>query len=540
MQQSPSRKRRASAADQVLAAAAGKNSWKTWAGRAHGNDDFELMDVVRGASRCLQKRFLWKIPPAGTACPICFCVPERSDEWFLASSCGHATCKDCLRSYAAVCVKDPEYDDDFLKCGVCKLALRQNDAIVALAHDADLLRAFDNRIRDRVLRALPSFRHCPKCGNRDTENNGTSTPSSLAGGGFVTPECLMPQYEARENAAEQVLSQARHFLFATLALYVAYVLVYIEWYSGPVELVDLFNLIPVPICVLWKVGRWIARWTAQMARQAISQPIQVECPCCADSFLLNTESEFSSPAGLADKETEKWIGNNTRPCPSCSVPISKDSGCNHMRCTHCRAQFCWACMQVRTTCAAYGCHYGAPFGEATPGRQNNLNHNLLLFGGDVTIMERISELETISNNISNTMRKDIGVVVALSAFVICRKAWLVKMLSGGLMSLFVVAFNGNAIMMLVSFWMSVSVILDLRRRPRRGANPHQVRAGGAGNAVLDAFLRYRHGAVPEANAFNGDGANIDRSQFHRMPVNQLRRVEEELVAQAIARSRVEQ
>ena len=28
----------------------------------------------------------------------------------------------------------------------------------------------------------------------------------------------------------------------------------------------------------------------------------------------------------------QWIINNTKPCPSCSSPIQKNEGCNHMTC----------------------------------------------------------------------------------------------------------------------------------------------------------------------------------------------------------------
>lgn len=32
-------------------------------------------------------------------------------------------------------------------------------------------------------------------------------------------------------------------------------------------------------------------------------------------------------------------------CPSCCIPIEKAGGCSHMRCTKCRADFCWTCGQ---------------------------------------------------------------------------------------------------------------------------------------------------------------------------------------------------
>lgn len=39
----------------------------------------------------------------------------------------------------------------------------------------------------------------------------------------------------------------------------------------------------------------------------------------------------------------QWINLNTKKCPKCSNPIEKNGGCNHMRCTKCSTDFCWAC-----------------------------------------------------------------------------------------------------------------------------------------------------------------------------------------------------
>lgn len=41
---------------------------------------------------------------------------------------------------------------------------------------------------------------------------------------------------------------------------------------------------------------------------------------------------------------KKWILNHARPCPKCKVPIEKMQGCNHMKCTSCQYEFCWACL----------------------------------------------------------------------------------------------------------------------------------------------------------------------------------------------------
>ena len=93
----------------------------------------------------------------------------------------------------------------------------------------------------------------------------------------------------------------------------------------------------------------------------MTAPTPVECPECDKQFPLPTESQL-----LNDHETQDWLSKNTRPCPSCSVPITKSGGCNHMQCTKCRASFCWACMRLRTNCRAYNCQHGAPYRNAVP------------------------------------------------------------------------------------------------------------------------------------------------------------------------------
>lgn len=39
-----------------------------------------------------------------------------------------------------------------------------------------------------------------------------------------------------------------------------------------------------------------------------------------------------------------------------------------MKCFHCRVDFCWACMRLRTNCKAWQCNNGAPFRNAIPAR----------------------------------------------------------------------------------------------------------------------------------------------------------------------------
>lgn len=51
-----------------------------------------------------------------------------------------------------------------------------------------------------------------------------------------------------------------------------------------------------------------------------------------------------------DEETEMaanclWLVTNSKPCPNCKSPIQKNEGCNHMKCSKCKHDFCWVCLE---------------------------------------------------------------------------------------------------------------------------------------------------------------------------------------------------
>jgi hypothetical protein len=343
--------RKGNGADSVVAATAGLDNWKTWAGRNRGTEEFELLDLFRGAKRSFHHRFLATSPPKGATCPVCFCEPEPQ-EWHVTFSCAHAVCLDCLKAYASNQVRDQEQQGP-LKCPVCPQVLRRRDAIAALGSDKELVRQWDLKIRDQLLRALPSYRSCPKCSHNSDGGGG--------GGGFVTPDCLASYYQEHRETATRIL---HGIWIAHLLLLLVYVGIAISIVQSPsrsrlVKMVKLFFML-APIYVSGESLRTSQAWVAQWARQGFLRPIVVECPCCDEPFILPAEPKQSH-----DEETSRWIDANTRPCPACFVPIDKNGGCNHMRCCHCHSSFCWACMQLGTECASYACRNGAPY-DAVP------------------------------------------------------------------------------------------------------------------------------------------------------------------------------
>jgi hypothetical protein len=382
------------AAETVIAATAGRDNWQTWAGRNHGTEGFQYLDVFHGIKRTISNSLGTKVPKSGTPCPICFCDPEESSTSWHVTWCGHAVCVDCLGQYATNQVGDREQHGP-LKCPVCLKTLRKQDAIVAMmagnhnAKNEDLIKQWDAKMRDQLLRAIPSFRSCPKCGGGGgggSSNSGSGSNTATAtssegegsnhdalgddsgggdgvhnngvGGGFVTPECLGPQHQERREQAVQILL-TRNYAYAAIVLVYLVLVGTIALTESPSAKLDLWSML-LPIYFFAKIGMALNFLLATRAREALFRSISVECPCCDETFVLPTESKQ-----LQDEETSRWVNTNTRQCPSCSVPISKTGGCNHIRCSHCGVTFCWACMRLRTACQAYRCKNGAPYRNAS-------------------------------------------------------------------------------------------------------------------------------------------------------------------------------
>lgn len=73
-------------------------------------------------------------------------------------------------------------------------------------------------------------------------------------------------------------------------------------------------------CVQWQ------RWHRKIAEV---KPEELKASC--------SESE--------DAANCLWLVTNSKPCPNCKSPIQKNEGCNHMKCSKCKFDFCWVCQE---------------------------------------------------------------------------------------------------------------------------------------------------------------------------------------------------
>ncbi|GIY37431.1 ATP-dependent RNA helicase DEAH12, chloroplastic [Caerostris extrusa] len=82
------------------------------------------------------------------------------------------------------------------------------------------------------------------------------------------------------------------------------------------------------------------------------------CPLCSNSICTQCQEFYHYGMscnlnklckGDSDYSLKMWLQadpNNHKSCPSCSAPIEKNGGCNHMTCWKCKCDMCWLCLQV--------------------------------------------------------------------------------------------------------------------------------------------------------------------------------------------------
>ncbi|KAI9284228.1 hypothetical protein BC943DRAFT_326630 [Umbelopsis sp. AD052] len=75
---------------------------------------------------------------------------------------------------------------------------------------------------------------------------------------------------------------------------------------------------------------------------------------CRENLQFNLSISETSD----ELDTIKWKFENSRCCPSCSIMIHRDEGCNKVDCSLCGYRFCWACLSAWSEkCGFYQCGY---------------------------------------------------------------------------------------------------------------------------------------------------------------------------------------
>ena len=85
----------------------------------------------------------------------------------------------------------------------------------------------------------------------------------------------------------------------------------------------------------------------------LSSDLRVVCIHCRRTTCFNhrvrwhqgrTCAQFERQIATVDPASGRYINRHTKTCPGCSSRIERASGCPHMTCTRCEAEFCWICL----------------------------------------------------------------------------------------------------------------------------------------------------------------------------------------------------
>jgi len=70
------------------------------------------------------------------------------------------------------------------------------------------------------------------------------------------------------------------------------------------------------------------------------------CFACGEQYHPDKKCGWNGPNPI-DEEFLRYLEaeNGIKRCPLCGVHIEKDKGCNTVRCTNCKHEFCWLCLR---------------------------------------------------------------------------------------------------------------------------------------------------------------------------------------------------
>jgi LSD1 subclass zinc finger protein len=100
---------------------------------------------------------------------------------------------------------------------------------------------------------------------------------------------------------------------------------------------------------------------AALNLQGSEQSPNMHCAACTKPFCFHHETQHGKRPcrGLTNEggssclgalSSSFWKRCFTKKCPCCRVPIEKNGGCDHIRCTFCHADFCWFCKKSDSEC----------------------------------------------------------------------------------------------------------------------------------------------------------------------------------------------
>ncbi|XP_028393114.1 ankyrin repeat and IBR domain-containing protein 1-like [Dendronephthya gigantea] len=227
-------------------------------------------------------------PNAKCECTIC-CESFDVEIFSVFVPCGHKFCTPCWKSYLSLKIIDGDISN--IKCPSFKCTCLVPVDVIESVVPKDVAKKYGRFDIKAFVDANPNLKWCP------------------------FPQC--------DNAVQLPNHQSREYVVGAGAVSETAPLVvdcgnehYFCWYC-------MEQSHEPSTCEGWK--RWLDA-IKEILPKLPKQDIK-ECP--------ETERVANS----------LWLITNSKPCPKCSSPIQKNEGCNHIKCTKCKHEFCWVCLE---------------------------------------------------------------------------------------------------------------------------------------------------------------------------------------------------
>ncbi|RKP11040.1 hypothetical protein THASP1DRAFT_27213 [Thamnocephalis sphaerospora] len=236
-------------------------------------------------------------------CEICF--EEKRGYLCYRLSCGHVYCRDCLRDYFALLITEGSVSNVRCPDARCvKAGFRVSEDDLSSIVGAELHKRYRELVVKQALEADPSIAWCPR------------------------QQCQGP---AIKDATYEKLAICQKCSLA-FCYYCR------KTWHGAGEYCAIDNL--------QRVARdYEAADAVTKKRMEIQYGHKNLAQILADA--------------IAERESARWLSDNTTGCPTCQSSIEKAFGCNHMQCSVCDTHFCYLCGAYLSVQNALG-HFNLP------------------------------------------------------------------------------------------------------------------------------------------------------------------------------------
>uniref|UniRef100_A0A0L8I875 RBR-type E3 ubiquitin transferase n=2 Tax=Octopus bimaculoides TaxID=37653 RepID=A0A0L8I875_OCTBM len=217
-------------------------------------------------------------------CNICFC-DKLGSKCIKLDSCEHVFCKDCMKEYFTINIKDGNING--LQCPTDKCESKIHPSQVKSLVDPDVFSRYDYLLLQLGLQTMTDLVYCPRpaCGQPVILDRGCNIGNC--------PSC---------------------------------------------------NLVFCSLCRLTYHGLSNCKMKSEDRQKLKDEYLGADAET---KHILEKRFGKKHLQDIVDESfSQEWLEQHSKQCPHCNTYIQKIDGCNKMACSKCNAFFCWLCMET--------------------------------------------------------------------------------------------------------------------------------------------------------------------------------------------------